>query len=103
METFLEYETKCREPPLWTRVRGKFGGNRSRESGRSGSRHIRLLQYSAIRSDIGSYQIADNDPIGYRIADNYIMLDYHTVRCLSLRYTVSSGETVRCAIIFKRP
>ena len=37
METFLECETKCREPPPRTRIRGKFGENRSKESGTSGA------------------------------------------------------------------
>ena len=37
METFVEYETMCREPPPGHSVRGKFGGNRSKESGRGGA------------------------------------------------------------------
>jgi len=54
----------------WTRVRGKFGGNRSKESGRSGVWFTSHKIVTILRYPIG-YRIADNDPLGDRIADNY--------------------------------
>ena len=63
METFLEYETICREPPpghLFMGSLAEIDPRKVAEMVRS-SRHIRSLQYSAIRSDIGLPIIMDND------------------------------------------
>jgi len=56
VETFLECETMCREPPpghVFVGTLAEIDPRKVAEVVR-GSRHIRSLQYSAIRSDIGS-------------------------------------------------
>jgi len=59
METFLECETMCREPPPGHVFVGSLAEIDPRKVAEvvRGSRHIRSLQYSVIGS-------------GYRIADN---------------------------------
>ena len=56
METFLECETMCREPPPGHVFVGSLAEIDPRKVAEvvHGSRDIRSLQYSAIRSDIGS-------------------------------------------------
>jgi len=56
METFLEYETTCRESPpghVFLESLAEIDPRKVAEVVRR-SRHKRSLQYSAIRSDIGS-------------------------------------------------
>jgi len=56
METFLEYETKCRDTPpghVFVGSSAEIDPRKMAEVVR-GSRHKRSLQYSAIRSDVGS-------------------------------------------------
>jgi len=56
VETFLECETMCREPQPGHVFAGSLAEIDPRKVAEvaRGSRHIRSLQYSAIRSDIGS-------------------------------------------------
>ena len=74
MENFPECETMCGDQPppghVFVGSLAEIDRRKVAEVVRGSRRHIRSLQYSAIRSDIGS---PINDPIGYRIADNDVI------------------------------